>query len=157
MAFVIINGGGFRDDHVEIKGGRLTFGRSLDCDVILRDEDVSSRHAQIIRNQNVYWLQDLGSTNGTWIKDSKVLQQALETGDQMVIGKYKITFSDSEGFVQTRDAATVEDIRRSLHDQLISELNLKRLSMSEMADASLRKKTSDVLDRLLHAKRREGL
>ncbi|MCP5488468.1 MAG: Flp pilus assembly complex ATPase component TadA [Verrucomicrobia bacterium] len=155
MAFVIINGGGFRDDHVEIKGGRLTFGRSLDCDVILRDEDVSSRHAQIIRNQNVYWLQDLGSTNGTWIKDSKVLQQALETGDQMVIGKYKITFSDSEGFVQTRDAATVEDIRRSLHDQLISELNLKRLSMSEMADASLRKKTSDVLDRLLHAKRRD--
>ena len=87
MAFVIINGGGFRDDHVEIKGGRLTFGRSLDCDVILRDEDVSSRHAQIIRNQNVYWLQDLGSTNGTWINGVRAVgQMPVRTGDRVQIG-----------------------------------------------------------------------
>ena len=155
MAFVIVNGGTFRGEQIEIRGGRMTIGRALDCDLILRDEEVSSRHAQIICNQNVYWLQDLGSTNGTLIKNNRVIQQALQTGDIFAIGTYQITFSDVEAYAQSRDAATVEDIRRSLHDQLIAELNLKKLSLNDMADASLRKKTSDVVDRLLHARRRD--
>ncbi len=50
----------------------VTFGRSDECDVQLDDGYVSSRHAEILCIDGRFYLQDLKSTNGTWLKESRV-------------------------------------------------------------------------------------
>ena len=155
MAFVLVNGKEYKSKHIEITGGRLTIGRSLDCDIILRDDQVSSRHAQLILNDRAYWLQDLGSTNGTLINENRIIQQRLNSGDEFTIATYKLTFSDTDTYFKEKELSSVEDVRRALHEQLIEELNLKKLSLDQMADKALRANASDVLDRLIQAKRKE--
>jgi len=154
MAVVVIHGGEYHGEHVEVSGDRLTIGRSVECDVILHNKDVSSRHAQIIVRDKVFWLQDLGSTNGTLLKKKRILQHRLAPGDEFFVGKYRFTFAESTAAFAEETEATMEEIRRMLHSQLISELNLKKLTIAQMADQSLRHKASDALDRLLgtHAK-----
>ena len=154
MALLVVYGGEYSGEKIEI-GGQMTIGRTLDCDLILRDSLVSSRHAQIIKRDKDFWLQDLGSTNGTLINKKKIIQQRLSSGDEFTISKYRVVFMmDTAAFSEEREA-TLEEIRRGLHESLIDELNLKQLTIDQMADKSLRKRASDVLGRLLLERRRE--
>jgi hypothetical protein len=50
----------------------LLIGRAPDCDIVLDDSFVSSHHARVYRVEPDYWLEDLGSTNGTLIEQSRV-------------------------------------------------------------------------------------
>ena len=68
IGVLVISGGEYHGEQVQVTGDRLVIGRSTDCDVILRSKDVSSRHAQLMVRDKICWLQDLGSTNGTLIK-----------------------------------------------------------------------------------------
>jgi len=52
--------------------GALVFGTSPDCDVRVTNEYVSGRHARITRSRGAYYVEDLGSTNGTYLDRSKV-------------------------------------------------------------------------------------
>ena len=58
--------------------GRLTFdsaftlGRADGCDVQFADENVSSRHAAVVHDQGAWWLEDLGSTNGTYVGRNRI-------------------------------------------------------------------------------------
>jgi len=155
MAVVVIYGGEYNGEHVEVSGERLSFGRSTDCDIILRSKDVSSHHAQIVVREKVYWLQDLGSTNGTLLKKKRILQQPLAPDDEFTIGKYRFVFADSPAAFAEKAEATMEEIRRMLHGQLINELNLKKLTAAQMADQSLRTKAGDAIDRLITAREKE--
>jgi pilus assembly protein CpaF len=155
MALLIIHGGEYKGEKVEIPRGRMSIGRSLQCDIILRDKEVSTRHAQIICRDQGFWLQDLGSTNGTYIGKKKVIQQQLSSGDEFEISHYRLTFVLSGEAFTEEQQATLEEIRRALHSGLIDELNLKQMSLEEMADKSLRKRASDVLGRLIVERRRE--
>lgn len=70
-AVLVIFGGEYQGEHIELSGDRLALGRSSDCDVILRSKDVSSHHAQLVVRDRIIWLQDLGSSNGTIFKKRK--------------------------------------------------------------------------------------
>ena len=47
-AVLVIFGGEYQGEHIELSGDSLALGRSADCDVILRSKDVSSHHAQLV-------------------------------------------------------------------------------------------------------------
>src|SRR5258708_32895832 len=95
MAFVVLHGGEYRGEHMEVPGDRLTIGRSADCDLILQSKDVSSRHAQLILRHKIWWLQDLGSTNGTLFKKKKIIHQVLADGDEFAIATYRFVFAEN--------------------------------------------------------------
>ncbi|MFV0452333.1 MAG: FHA domain-containing protein [Propioniciclava sp.] len=57
-------------------GESLTIGRASDCQLILDDDYVSTRHARITRQGSSYTVEDLGSTNGTFLNNVR-LSQAL--------------------------------------------------------------------------------
>ena len=64
---------------VEVDGS-VTFGRHPDNMVVFdatADIDASSRHAEIVHEDNTYLLRDVGSSNGTWLEGEKVEQRAL--------------------------------------------------------------------------------
>ncbi|WP_232547377.1 FHA domain-containing protein [Propioniciclava soli] len=53
-------------------GQALQIGRSTDCQLILDDDYVSTRHARIVRGERGYLVEDLGSTNGTYLNNERI-------------------------------------------------------------------------------------
>lgn len=64
----------------------FVLGRSGEADLVVRDDSVSRRHAQIVRTPDGFVLCDLGSTNGTWLAGRRVGQVQLVPGDVIELG-----------------------------------------------------------------------
>jgi len=91
-ALVIRSGGGRAGESFGIDGERMTIGRRPDSDVFLDDVTVSRDHALLIRRADGYHLDDCGSLNGTYVNRRRVESVRLEDGDELQIGKYKLSF-----------------------------------------------------------------
>ena len=91
-ALVIRSGGGRVGESFALQGDRMTVGRRPDSDVFLDDVTVSRDHALIVRRNGGFWLDDLGSLNGTYVNRRRIDSHRLEDGDELQVGKYKLTF-----------------------------------------------------------------
>lgn len=67
-------------------GQQVVVGRSSDLDMVLVEEMVSRRHAIISFREGVVAIEDLGSTNGTFVNGEKVSKTVLREGDRVLIG-----------------------------------------------------------------------
>jgi pSer/pThr/pTyr-binding forkhead associated (FHA) protein len=66
----------------------VTIGRAASCDLVVSDNYVSNVHARIFAKDGTYWLEDLGSTNGTYVNRGKVsVPVAIGPGDDVKVGK----------------------------------------------------------------------
>ena len=91
-ALVIRAGGGRVGESFALSGDRLSIGRRPDADIFLDDVTVSRDHALLIRRADGYHLDDCGSLNGTYVNRSRIESHRLDEGDEVQIGKYKLTF-----------------------------------------------------------------
>ena len=70
-----------------------TVGRSTDGDVFLDDVTVSRKHAIFERRAGGAWfVRDVGSLNGTYVNGEQVDETKLASGDEVQIGRFKLTF-----------------------------------------------------------------
>ncbi len=79
---------------------QLLIGRDPTCDVCLPNELVSAQHARLSFHHNQWWVEDLQSTNGTYLNDERVYTPTvLISGDELRCGKInmKIGFGDQAG------------------------------------------------------------
>ena len=74
-----------------------TIGRKPGNDISIDNLSVSGRHAQVITILEDSFLEDLGSTNGTYVNGKLVKKHALENGDNITLGKYQITYQSGSG------------------------------------------------------------
>ncbi len=73
-------------ERVEIEDG-VTIGRSRDCDLVLYDTYLSTRHAHLSNDEGDLSIEDLGSTNGTYVNQELVKGRVhLERGDVVQVG-----------------------------------------------------------------------
>jgi len=93
-ALVVRAGGGRAGETFAVEGDRMAIGRSPECEVFLDDVTVSRRHAEIVRGQEGWTIEDQGSLNGTYVNRRRVERANLEDGDELQIGKYRLTFLD---------------------------------------------------------------
>jgi FHA domain len=91
-AFVIRAGGGRVGESFPVDGERMSIGRRPDSEVFLDDITVSRDHALLIRRGDDWYLDDCGSLNGTYVNRSRIESHHLQEGDEVQIGKYKLTF-----------------------------------------------------------------
>ncbi|MDR2373620.1 MAG: FHA domain-containing protein [Bifidobacteriaceae bacterium] len=70
-------------------------GRSTKSDIFLDDVTVSRRHASFDRDGFDFAVRDLGSLNGTYVNRERVDRVLLTAGDEVQIGKYRLTFHPS--------------------------------------------------------------
>jgi hypothetical protein len=89
---VVRSGGGRAGEHFLLEQDSTTVGRSPDCDIFLDDVTVSRRHALLKRSDGRFLIEDQGSLNGTFVNRRRIESGALEDGDEVQIGKYKLTF-----------------------------------------------------------------
>jgi len=64
----------------------IIIGRSSDLDMVLVEDMVSRRHAKISSNEQEVYIQDMGSTNGTFVNGEKVRVSEIKDGDRILIG-----------------------------------------------------------------------
>lgn len=69
-----------------------TAGRSVSCDIFLDDVTVSREHAHFVRAGTDFLVRDAGSLNGTYVNRERVAEAELREGDEVQIGKYRLTF-----------------------------------------------------------------
>jgi FHA domain/zinc-ribbon domain len=94
-ALVVRAGGGRAGETFALVHDRTSLGRAPDCQVFLDDVTVSRRHSVITRGPEGFTLHDEGSLNGTYVNRRRVESAKLEDGDEVQIGKYKLTFLES--------------------------------------------------------------
>jgi hypothetical protein len=77
----------------ELDQSVIVIGRRDDCTIVLPSSTVSRRHAQIRRQDDLFLLSDLGSTNGTLLNREPVIgEEQLGDRDEIAIGTYKLIF-----------------------------------------------------------------
>ena len=73
-----------------------TAGRHPESDIFLDDVTVSRRHAEFHRRDGSFFVRDVGSLNGTYVNRQRVDEAELANGDELQIGKFKLTFYTGE-------------------------------------------------------------
>ncbi len=71
---------------------RVTAGRHPESDLFLDDVTVSRRHAEFRRGPDGYRVADVGSLNGTYVNRDRIDEVALQGGDEVQIGKYRLVY-----------------------------------------------------------------
>jgi hypothetical protein len=91
-ALVVRSGGGRAGETFRPDEGETTIGRSPDCGIFLDDVTVSRKHAVLRKTNGTFTIEDQGSLNGTFVNRKRVESAELGDGDELQIGKYRLTF-----------------------------------------------------------------
>jgi ribosomal protein S27AE len=89
---VIRSGGGRAGETYPLHDDRTAIGRHKDAAIFLDDVTVSRHHAIVTREDDVFVIMDEGSLNGTYVNRRRGDRTVLHDGDEIQIGKYKLTF-----------------------------------------------------------------
>ncbi|MFZ5440532.1 MAG: FHA domain-containing protein [Myxococcota bacterium] len=71
---------------------RFVIGRGKHCDFVINSGKVSREHAVIVRDGGEFFLEDLGSSNGTWFNKQRIKRRKIEDGDEYFICSEKVKF-----------------------------------------------------------------
>ena len=89
---LVVRSGGGRAGETFHPEGETTIGRSPDCGIFLDDVTVSRKHAVVSERDGAFLVEDQGSLNGTFVNRKRVESADLDDGDELQIGKYRLTF-----------------------------------------------------------------
>jgi pSer/pThr/pTyr-binding forkhead associated (FHA) protein len=81
----------------------MTIGRKTDNDIHIDNLAVSGNHAKVLTILNDSFIEDLGSTNGTYINGEKISKHALQNGEVISIGKHEITYVNEAAEAENDD------------------------------------------------------
>lgn len=107
MAKLVLSMNGVVQGEYELSQERLTIGRKPDNDIQIDNLSVSGKHALVITILDDSFLEDLGSTNGTYVNGKLVKKHALKDGDVIAIGKHELKYvnehatADDDDFEKT--------------------------------------------------------
>jgi len=76
----------------QIRIGTTVIGRDADCDIVIDDPSVSTRHAELITRAEGSSLTNLMATNGTKINDTEIVSQTLTPGDHITLGRVTLVY-----------------------------------------------------------------
>ncbi|MGO1469727.1 MAG: FHA domain-containing protein [Tissierella sp.] len=84
------------DEHYAIEEG-LNLGRKGNNDIVIKDPYVSKSHFRVVKDEEMYFLEDLKSSNGTFLNGQKLLDAVkLSNGDRIRIGNIEFLFVNRE-------------------------------------------------------------
>ena len=104
----------------------IIVGRSSDLDMVLVEDMVSRKHARITMQQDQIWIEDLGSTNGSFVNGEKIKRARLKEGDRVLIGTSILKVIAGEG---TR-ADNTHDAKRDLENVAAARRTTQARTMS---------------------------
>jgi serine phosphatase RsbU (regulator of sigma subunit) len=92
----------------EVTSG-ATIGRSSACDIVLPHDSVSRQHARLAKSERGFVIEDLGSSNGTFVNGQMVTISPLKEADEIKIAPYILRFSERETSALLSDTVCQDD------------------------------------------------
>ncbi len=113
MATITLRTGKNLVDVFRIEKDEIFIGREKDNDIVIPDKSVSRKHLKITKRFDGYYLEDLGSANGTYFKNEKITEKLLQTGDIIYIGTTGINIFFEDELSKSEDyQPTIADVTR---------------------------------------------
>jgi pSer/pThr/pTyr-binding forkhead associated (FHA) protein len=92
--------------------GAMTIGRKDDNDIQIDSKEVSSVHAKLFNYGGNFFIQDMGSLNGTYVNNKRIVKHHLKKGDLINLGQYTLDFlhdSDEKSVSHTKERQPSEE------------------------------------------------
>lgn len=137
MAEVSVIFGGQDQGKYALEKDRMVVGRDPACEITIDNLGISRQHCAFEIRGDSFLIQDLGSSNGTYVNGKKVSQFFLNDGDEVVIGKYTLRFSN-EGQtkeVPDRDMSVPDTMNTYVMDGTKIQDQLAKMREDKDADA----------------------
>ena len=115
-------------------GSAVTIGRLPDNGLVIENPAVSGRHARVFREGDAFVVEDLQSTNGTFVNGTRITRQPLQDGDVLLVGKHKLVFELAGGddLEPAEDGPSLPDLGGTMyldtkqHREMIASLAAKK-------------------------------
>ena len=119
----------FRDSvlrEIETEKTKITIGRTASNDIQVDNVAVSAHHARIVKQGRSCVIEDLNSTNGTFVNEKKITRKALKENDIITIGKHSLVVMPEKGRAKAT-SPVITDIDRTW--KLDTEQHRKMMKM----------------------------
>lgn len=143
-------------------------GRNQQCDIVLPERTISSRHAKLINTGEDCFLEDTLSTNGVYVNSHAVRKHLLIDKDTINIGKYQITFHSSANLLTQIRQLSVHprisqapgipwlEIRTGIKQGNIIPLKREQITLGEEETGSITVERTPKGRHLLHGTTEDG-
>jgi pSer/pThr/pTyr-binding forkhead associated (FHA) protein len=121
MAKIIIKFNDVVIDQIVLKQGDTNIGRRPGSDILLDNMAVSGNHASIFTIGEDSFVQDLNSTNGTFVNNKRVAKHHLGNGDVVTIGNHSLTYYNENATKSGADLAKTVIINPHKQEEMIAE------------------------------------
>jgi pSer/pThr/pTyr-binding forkhead associated (FHA) protein len=109
----------------------VLIGRTSECDVVLYDPGVSRKHARIFSEGQEYYVEDMGSSNGTKVNGSIIKKKQLADGDAISLGPVVFNYSGVSLEPETASTDHGEDKPPEQHTRVVSAAEVKQRSRNK--------------------------
>ena len=96
LSQLIVTEGSLAGTRVALAGKPILIGRANDSTLVLTDDYASTRHARLVSRDGDWYVEDLGSTNGTSVNGHTVGTQPLQHGDVIRVGHTRLVFHEDD-------------------------------------------------------------
>lgn len=133
MPHVLIQSDNHGSQKLLLDGDRVTIGRHPESDIVLDDDSVSSRHAELCERDGRWSVRDLQSSNGTTVNGASAFEETLADGDIIRFGGVECVFKDSQDSTTNNQGGPAEqDGQTPSSSSLASRLaNLGKAAVAE--------------------------
>lgn len=107
---------------IESEKNEIMIGRNTENDIVIENLAVSKAHARIVNQDEAYFIEDLNSTNGTYLNKIRVTKKDLKNNDIIIIGKHSLEIH----FAKIKDIDTTQYIKNDTM-KLTTEKHIKML------------------------------
>jgi pilus assembly protein CpaF len=152
----------FLNRSIPVDKASFVIGRSSEWDLVLPEPSISRKHAQILKLNGKYYLEDLNSRTGTRLNGAPVSKGELTDEDLISLGPFTLVYSakyeinlpawksqaPAEKWMGHLDD-TLYLLKKEFHQELFNQIDLKKISLASPADEDLRRKTKDALEKII--------
>jgi two-component system response regulator HydG len=133
-SYLLMTSGNRAGAHFLLEPDRTTrIGRGLDCDIVLTDALASRVHAVIVSNDDLWWVRDAGSRNGTFLNDQKIDEARLVEGSRLKVGSNEFTYHTSTS--RPTGSLGMEHTQTIVRDQVIQSSDTGSFGVDSLKDA----------------------
>lgn len=136
MPILIIKGPLGETVEIPLTKSRYSIGRSADNDVVLEGPEVSRYHAVLRKDQDTYFIKDLGSQNGIYINRREVRQESLKDNDLIRIGNHELRYGELSA-IEIASPSETHTVEKD-YDTLVRQLSSTSIATPTPAEASIR-------------------
>lgn len=108
---------------IESDKHEIIIGRNAENDIVIENLAVSKLHARIVKQDEAYYIEDLHSTNGTYLNKIRITKKDLKNNDIISIGKHSLEIH----FLKKGDINTTQNIKNDTM-KLTTEKHIKMLA-----------------------------